>query len=201
MNRLEHILFTIAEEAGEVAQAASKAARFGLNDTNPETGEANLFSLRKECVELQAMLGMLQTEMWRLGIDWKPIQVGELRDEKIMRFKEWLKYAEERGTLIGNDTTTPWQSETMTMTSPISGVLKALHFAAHKHRDQRRKGAEASPYINHLIEAAELLSGIGGVSDLPTLQAAILHDTLEDTTTTPEELEAVWEKFFSILQG
>jgi (p)ppGpp synthase/HD superfamily hydrolase len=80
----------------------------------------------------------------------------------------------------------------MTITSSISGVLKALHFAAHKHRDQRRKGAEASPYINHLIEAAELLSGIGGVSDLPTLQAAVLHDTLEDTTTTPEELEKIF---------
>jgi guanosine-3',5'-bis(diphosphate) 3'-pyrophosphohydrolase len=80
----------------------------------------------------------------------------------------------------------------MTIASPISGVLQALHFAAHKHRDQRRKGAEASPYINHLIEAAELLSGVGGVSDLPTLQAAILHDTLEDTTTTPEELDKVF---------
>ena len=80
----------------------------------------------------------------------------------------------------------------MTITSPISGVLKALHFAANKHRDQRRKGAEASPYINHLIEAAELLSGVGGVSDLPTLQAAILHDTLEDTTTTPEELDKIF---------
>jgi (p)ppGpp synthase/HD superfamily hydrolase len=80
----------------------------------------------------------------------------------------------------------------MTMVSPISGILQALHFAAHKHRDQRRKGAEASPYINHLIEAAELLSGVGGVSDLATLQAAILHDTLEDTKTTPEELEKIF---------
>jgi (p)ppGpp synthase/HD superfamily hydrolase len=80
----------------------------------------------------------------------------------------------------------------MTIPSPISGVLQALHFAANKHRDQRRKGAEASPYINHLIEAAELLSGVGGVSDLSTLQAAILHDTLEDTTTTPEELEKIF---------
>jgi len=80
----------------------------------------------------------------------------------------------------------------MTTASPISGVLRALHFAADKHRDQRRKGAEASPYINHLIEAAELLSGIGGVSDLSTLQAATLHDTLEDTTTTPEELDKIF---------
>jgi (p)ppGpp synthase/HD superfamily hydrolase len=80
----------------------------------------------------------------------------------------------------------------MTTNSPISGVLQALHFAANKHRDQRRKGAEASPYINHLIEVAEILTGVGGVSDLLTLQAAILHDTLEDTETTPEELDAVF---------
>ena len=71
-------------------------------------------------------------------------------------------------------------------------LLKALHFAADKHRDQRRKDEEASPYINHPIEVAELLARVGGVTDLVTLQAAILHDTIEDTNTTPEELEAVF---------
>jgi (p)ppGpp synthase/HD superfamily hydrolase len=72
----------------------------------------------------------------------------------------------------------------------LPALLKALHFAADKHRDQRRKGAEASPYINHLIEVAEVLAREGGVTDLMTLQAAILHDTLEDTETTPAELDA-----------
>lgn len=67
-------------------------------------------------------------------------------------------------------------------------LLSALHFAADKHRDQRRKGAEASPYINHPIEVAELLARVGGVTDTVTLQAAILHDTLEDTETTRDEL-------------
>jgi (p)ppGpp synthase/HD superfamily hydrolase len=71
----------------------------------------------------------------------------------------------------------------------LPALLKALHFAADKHRDQRRKGAEASPYVNHLIEVAELLAREGGVTDVLTLQAAILHDTLEDTETTPEELD------------
>ena len=71
-------------------------------------------------------------------------------------------------------------------------ILKALHFAAGKHRDQRRKGAEASPYINHPIEVAELLSRVGGVHDRITLQGALLHDTIEDTQTTPEELEAAF---------
>ena len=72
----------------------------------------------------------------------------------------------------------------------IGSLLTAIHFAADKHRDQRRKDAEASPYINHPIEVAELIARVGGIRDLVVLQAAILHDTIEDTQTTPEELEA-----------
>jgi guanosine-3',5'-bis(diphosphate) 3'-pyrophosphohydrolase len=67
-------------------------------------------------------------------------------------------------------------------------LLKALAFAAHKHRDQRRKDAEASPYINHPIALAEVLTGEGGVTDIGVLAAALLHDTIEDTATTLEEL-------------
>jgi guanosine-3',5'-bis(diphosphate) 3'-pyrophosphohydrolase len=67
-------------------------------------------------------------------------------------------------------------------------LLKALAFAAHKHRDQRRKDAEASPYINHPIALAEVLAGEGGVTDLEVLAVALLHDTIEDTATTGEEL-------------
>jgi guanosine-3',5'-bis(diphosphate) 3'-pyrophosphohydrolase len=78
----------------------------------------------------------------------------------------------------------------MDASTAIPAVLKALHFAADKHRDQRRKGAEASPYVNHLIEVAELLAREGRVTDVLTLQAALLHETLEDTETTPAELDA-----------
>lgn len=67
-------------------------------------------------------------------------------------------------------------------------LLRALSFAAHKHRDQRRKDAEASPYINHPIALAEVLAGEGGVTDIDVLAAALLHDTIEDTATTFEEL-------------
>ncbi|MGZ5173577.1 MAG: HD domain-containing protein, partial [Burkholderiales bacterium] len=74
----------------------------------------------------------------------------------------------------------------------LAAILKALHFAADKHRDQRRKDIEASPYINHPIEVAELVARVGGVDDPVTLQGAILHDTIEDTKTTPEELEAAF---------
>jgi guanosine-3',5'-bis(diphosphate) 3'-pyrophosphohydrolase len=72
---------------------------------------------------------------------------------------------------------------------PTTLLLAALKFAAHKHSRQRRKDLEATPYINHPIEVAEVLGRIGGITDLPTLQAAILHDTIEDTETSPQELE------------
>lgn len=68
-------------------------------------------------------------------------------------------------------------------------ILKALQFAARKHETQRRKDVAASPYINHPIEVANLLAEVGDVTDVDILVAAILHDTLEDTKTTPEELE------------
>jgi len=68
-------------------------------------------------------------------------------------------------------------------------LFRALAFAAHKHRDQRRKDAEASPYINHPIALAEVLAGEGGVAEVEVLAAALLHDTIEDTDTRIEELE------------
>jgi guanosine-3',5'-bis(diphosphate) 3'-pyrophosphohydrolase len=71
-----------------------------------------------------------------------------------------------------------------------ASLFAALHFAAEKHRDQRRKGECASPYINHPIEVAEMLVRVGAVTDVTLLQAAVLHDTVEDTETTFEELEA-----------
>ncbi len=74
------------------------------------------------------------------------------------------------------------------MKSELALLLKALAFAAHKHRDQRRKDPEASPYINHPIALADVLVNEGGVTDVEVLCAALLHDTVEDTATTPQEL-------------
>jgi len=71
---------------------------------------------------------------------------------------------------------------------PVSIVLAASAFAANKHRDQRRKGAEASPYINHPIAAANVLANEAGILDPITLAASLLHDTIEDTGTTMEEI-------------
>jgi guanosine-3',5'-bis(diphosphate) 3'-pyrophosphohydrolase len=71
-----------------------------------------------------------------------------------------------------------------------AALLRALHFAADKHRDHRRLDPDASPYINHPIEVAETLARVGCVTDIEVLQAAILHDTIEDTDTTGDEIEA-----------
>ena len=70
----------------------------------------------------------------------------------------------------------------------MNKIIAALVFAAHKHRDQRRKDAAASPYINHPIALTDVLVNEAGVDDERVLIAAILHDTIEDTETTEEEL-------------
>jgi hypothetical protein len=72
----------------------------------------------------------------------------------------------------------------------MGNLLKAIEFASRKHSTQRRKDKDASPYINHPIAVTHLLADTGGVTDLVTLMAAVLHDIFEDTNTTPEELEA-----------
>lgn len=68
-------------------------------------------------------------------------------------------------------------------------VLQAAKFASDKHRDQRRKDDSLSPYMNHLIDVAHLLCEVASVEDPEILAAALLHDTLEDTLTAPDELE------------
>lgn len=69
-------------------------------------------------------------------------------------------------------------------------LIDALAFAAHKHRDQRRKNVAASPYINHPIALAHVLVCEGRIEDVTVLCAAILHDTVEDTETTLAEISA-----------
>ena len=71
-------------------------------------------------------------------------------------------------------------------------LLAALEFAADKHRHQRRKDAEGSPYVNHLIAVTRILAAEGGVGDESALLAAVLHDTVEDTDTTFEELDTLF---------
>ncbi len=78
----------------------------------------------------------------------------------------------------------------MSMSIPIHGteVIAALKFSAKRHRDQRRKDQDASPYINHPIDVLHVLVCEAEVSNHSAILAAILHDTIEDTCTTQEEL-------------
>lgn len=68
----------------------------------------------------------------------------------------------------------------------LASFVKACNFAAFKHRKQRRKNADI-PYINHPLDVANILAQ-AGVEDITTLCAAVLHDTVEDTETTYDEL-------------
>jgi len=66
-------------------------------------------------------------------------------------------------------------------------ILKALEFAAGRHRSQFRKGLDRTPYINHPIQVASLLANEAGESDTALLVAAILHDVIEDTVDSVKE--------------
>ena len=67
-------------------------------------------------------------------------------------------------------------------------VVDAAAFAADRHRNQRRKDADATPYINHPLTLAHVLMAEGDVDDVATIVAAILHDTIEDTETTRQDI-------------
>ena len=76
--------------------------------------------------------------------------------------------------------------------APLGLFVRAAAFAADKHRKQRRKDAEASPYINHPIAVANVLVSEGGIDDPVVLCAAVLHDTIEGTETKVDELRALF---------
>lgn len=67
-------------------------------------------------------------------------------------------------------------------------LLRAASFAADRHRDQRRKTSEEVPYVNHPFAVASVLCDEGGVTDPELLAAALLHDMIEETATTTDEL-------------
>jgi guanosine-3',5'-bis(diphosphate) 3'-pyrophosphohydrolase len=70
----------------------------------------------------------------------------------------------------------------------LNKLLQAARFAAERHAGQLRKGAHAEPYINHPLEVANLIANVGKIDDIDILMAGLLHDTIEDTATTSEEL-------------
>ncbi|MCB9548556.1 MAG: bifunctional (p)ppGpp synthetase/guanosine-3',5'-bis(diphosphate) 3'-pyrophosphohydrolase [Myxococcales bacterium] len=71
-------------------------------------------------------------------------------------------------------------------------VLRAARYAAHQHRDQRRKGHGKRPYVNHCLDVADLLVRVGGVDDPTLLAGAILHDVVEDTDATEDDVRRLF---------
>jgi (p)ppGpp synthase/HD superfamily hydrolase len=84
------------------------------------------------------------------------------------------------------------QKPTQSTLSALQSVLAAAHFAAQKHASQRRKGIAAEPYINHLIEVADLVSRSLTEPDTNLLIAALLHDSIEDAGVTREEITEIF---------
>ncbi|MBU9357771.1 HD domain-containing protein [Burkholderia multivorans] len=76
----------------------------------------------------------------------------------------------------------------------MNKLIAAIAFAADRHRNQRRKDEEASPYINHPIALADVLANEVGIEDERVIVAAVLHDAIEDTETTELELLRLFGK-------
>ncbi len=74
------------------------------------------------------------------------------------------------------------------MKNNLQDFTRAASFAAKKHISQKRKGNDAAPYINHPLEVVNLLANVGKIEDYDVLIAAVLHDTIEDTETSKEEI-------------
>lgn len=74
------------------------------------------------------------------------------------------------------------------MNSDLVQLTRAADYAARQHLAQRRKGDRAEPYINHLTEVATLLAEATDGGDVVLVMGGLLHDTLEDTDSTYEDL-------------
>lgn len=79
----------------------------------------------------------------------------------------------------------------------IGLVLKAMEFAAIRHKNQFRKGEDRPPYINHPIQVANLLANEAGERDPVLLAAAVLHDVIEDTVDSSDEKDELIEEIRS----
>jgi (p)ppGpp synthase/HD superfamily hydrolase len=66
----------------------------------------------------------------------------------------------------------------------LATILRAAHFAARVHATHRRKGAAAEPYVNHVLEVADILAAAGAPP--AAIVAGLLHDTVEDSEADPE---------------
>ncbi|HOV04570.1 MAG TPA: HD domain-containing protein [Hyphomicrobiales bacterium] len=85
------------------------------------------------------------------------------------------------------------------MSEDVLFVIRAMRFATEAHTDQRRKGERAEPYVNHLVEVADLVAGASQGRDRNLIAAALLHDVVEDTTHSIDEITAAFGEDVAML--
>jgi NTP pyrophosphatase (non-canonical NTP hydrolase) len=98
MNRQEHLLACLAEEAGEIVQAVGKALRFGLQDGYPGTSRTNEQDIKDECNQLLAVFEMLKCDVFKMADD-EISRTAKTIDKKQKKVLEYMEYAEKTGAL------------------------------------------------------------------------------------------------------
>ncbi|GAA4235643.1 hypothetical protein GCM10022254_43310 [Actinomadura meridiana] len=91
------------------------------------------------------------------------------------RFTDWRTWDEARAALTGTEV-------------DVDALARAADAAQRWHGDQLRP--TGAPYVEHLLEALEVLVRGPGVTDTAILSAALLHDAVEDTSATLTDVEA-----------
>lgn len=91
--------------------------------------------------------------------------------------------------LLANELDLIYRKEKSLKAEEMQCIFNAMDFAAEKHRLQTRKNKDRTPYISHPLGVAYYLIHYGEVSDSAVIIGAILHDTVEDTQTTFDEIE------------
>lgn len=95
MNLTEHLLATLAEEATEVAQACTKALRFGLEQGYPGTDRTNRGDIGRELADMRGVIEMLSAE----GVVFPEASDPSLAGRKVQQVLKFLEYARARGAL------------------------------------------------------------------------------------------------------
>lgn len=109
MTKVQYLLTCIAEECAEVAQRASKAARFGLYESQDQSGDlsggvagkrSNYCRLLEEYSDIKALVSMLEQEVpyvQRTSTDFSREQLGELIEKKKQRVRKYMNYSRDVG--------------------------------------------------------------------------------------------------------
>ena len=97
MDRTEHLLVCLAEECAELAQAVSKALRFGLDDGHPERGTTNADDIARELHDLFGVIELLDESGALPQV--RAMDSDAAINEKKLKVEKYLEYSKSRGTL------------------------------------------------------------------------------------------------------